>query len=70
MGQSDDCQGLNIGTRNKAQMFSVPLMIKHEPINFHVIRKSVIANILKVPKEDTLTANPLSKLVSYSKNLS
>ena len=38
---------------------------KHNSINYHVVRESVVAGILRVGKENTVTnlADPLTKLV-------
>ena len=52
-------------------MKSVPestLNKKHNSINYHIVRESVAAGILRVTKEDTATnlADPLTKLVPYS----
>ena len=42
---------------------------KHNSINFHIVRESAAAGILRVGKEDTATnlADPLTKLVPYSR---
>jgi hypothetical protein len=42
---------------------------KHNAINYHVIRESAAAGILRVAKEDTETnlADALTKLLSYSR---
>ncbi len=42
---------------------------KHNSINYHIIRKSVAAGIIRVGKEDGKTnlANPFTKLMPYSK---
>ena len=42
---------------------------KHNSINFHIVRESAAAGILRVGKEDSETnlAYPLTKLVPYSR---
>jgi len=51
---------------------SVPestLSKEHNSINFHIVRKSAAAGVLRVGKEGTATnlADPLTKLVPYSR---
>ena len=59
----------NQGVVKNASVPESTLSKKHNSINYHVVRESAAAGILRVGKEDTETnlADALSKLVPYSR---
>ena len=56
---------------NNTSVLESTLNKKDNSINYHVVRKSVVAGILRVGKEDTATnlAEPLTKLMPYLRNI-
>eukprot|EP00986_Skeletonema_menzelii_P018598 scaffold26663_cov139-Skeletonema_menzelii.AAC.1 len=60
----------NNGVVKNTSLPQSQLAKKHNAINFHIIRESAAAGILRVGKEDTLTniADALTKILSYRRN--
>jgi hypothetical protein len=58
----------NVGVVKNTSVPKSTLSKKHNAINYHIVRESAAADILRVAKEDTYTnvADPLTKLMAYS----
>ena len=59
----------NDGVRKNVSIPESTLNKKHNSINYHVVRESVAAGIMRVAKEDTETnlADGLTKLLSFDR---